>query len=42
MKVLRLVRIDFGPINLGDMKVGRHRVLNEVEVTNLFNLLKIK
>ena len=42
MKVLRLVRIDFGPINLGDMKVGRHRGLNEVEVTNLFNLLKIK
>jgi 23S rRNA pseudouridine2605 synthase len=42
MKVLRLVRIDFGPINLGDMKVGRHRVLNEVEVTNLFNLLNIK
>ncbi len=41
MKVLRLVRIDFGPINLGDMKEGRHRVLNEVEVLNLFNLLKL-
>jgi 23S rRNA pseudouridine2605 synthase len=42
MKVLRLIRIDFGPINLGDMKVGRHRVLNEIEVINLFNLLQIK
>jgi 23S rRNA pseudouridine2605 synthase len=41
MKVLRLVRIDFGPINLGDMKEGRHRVLNEVEVLNLFTLLKL-
>lgn len=41
MRVLRLIRIDFGPINLGDMKVGRHRVLNESEVINLFNLLKI-
>jgi len=41
MKVLRLVRIDFGPINLGDLKVGRHRVLNEPEVINLFNLLNI-
>ncbi len=42
MNVLRLVRIDFGPINLGDMKEGRHRVLNEVEVLNLFNLLNLK
>jgi 16S rRNA U516 pseudouridylate synthase RsuA-like enzyme len=36
-----LVRIDFGPINLGDMKEGRHRVLNEVEVLNLLTLLKL-
>jgi 23S rRNA pseudouridine2605 synthase len=42
MKVARLVRIDFGPINLGDMKEGRHRVLNEVEVLNLFTLLGLK
>ena len=42
MKVVRLVRIDFGPINLGDMKEGRHRVLNEVEVFNLFTLLGLK
>ncbi len=26
MKVLRLVRLEFGPISLGDMKAGRHRV----------------
>ena len=42
MKVIRLIRIDFGPINLGDLKVGRHRVLNEPEITNLFNLLDLK
>jgi 23S rRNA pseudouridine2605 synthase len=41
-KVLRLIRLEFGPIALGDMKVGRHRVLNSQEMTNLFNLLSIK
>ena len=41
LKVLRLIRLDFGPISLGDMKPGRHRVLNSQEVTNLFNLLKL-
>ena len=41
LKVLRLIRLDFGPINLGDMKPGRHRVLNSQEMTNLFNLLKL-
>jgi len=41
-KVLRLIRIEFGPIALGDMKVGRHRVLNSQELINLFNLLNIK
>lgn len=41
MKVLRLIRIDFGPINLGDLKTGRHRVLNQSEVIKLFNLLNI-
>lgn len=42
LKVLRLVRLDFGPINLGDMKAGRHRVLNSRELANLFSLLKLK
>ena len=41
LKVLRLIRLDFGPINLGDMKPGRHRVLNSQEMTNLFILLKL-
>ena len=41
LKVLRLIRLDFGPISLGDMKSGRHRVLNSQEMTNLFNLLKL-
>lgn len=41
-KVLRLIRIEFGPIALGDMKVGRHRVLNSQELINLFNVLSIK
>jgi 23S rRNA pseudouridine2605 synthase len=41
LKVLRLIRLDFGPISLGDMKPGRHRVLNSQEMTNLFNLLKL-
>lgn len=42
LKVLRLIRLDFGPINLGDMKAGRHRVLNSRELANLFSLLKLK
>lgn len=41
LRVLRLIRLDFGPINLGDMKPGRHRVLNSQEMTNLFTLLKL-
>ena len=42
MKVLRLIRLEFGPVSLGDMKSGRHRVLNSQELTNLFTLLHIK
>ena len=42
LKVLRLIRLDFGPISLGDMKPGRHRVLNSQELTNLFTVLNIK
>jgi 23S rRNA pseudouridine2605 synthase len=41
LKVLRLIRLDFGPISLGDMKPGRHRVLNSQEMTNLLNHLKL-
>jgi 23S rRNA pseudouridine2605 synthase len=42
LKVVRLIRLEFGPISLGDMKAGRHRALNSQELTNLFNLLHIK
>lgn len=42
LKVLRLIRLDFGPITLGEMKPGRHRVLNSQEMTNLFTALHIK
>jgi 23S rRNA pseudouridine2605 synthase len=42
LKVLRLIRVEFGPISLGEMKPGRHRVLNSQEITNLFVILKLK
>ncbi|CAN2238806.1 RsuA 16S rRNA uridine-516 pseudouridylate synthase and related pseudouridylate synthases [actinobacterium SCGC AAA044-D11] len=40
--VLRLIRTDFGPISIGETKEGRWRVLNSVEMDNLFNVLKLK
>lgn len=40
--VIRLVRSQFGPIVLGDMKEGRWRDLNEVEVANLYKALDLK
>jgi 23S rRNA pseudouridine2605 synthase len=42
LKVLRLIRLEFGPIALGEMKPGRHRVLNSQEMTNLFTVLQLK
>jgi 23S rRNA pseudouridine2605 synthase len=42
LKVLRLIRLEFGPIALGEMKPGRHRVLNSQEKTNLFTALQLK
>jgi 23S rRNA pseudouridine2605 synthase len=42
LEVLRLIRVEFGPISLGEMKPGRHRVLNSQEMTNLFVILKLK
>lgn len=42
LKVLRLIRLEFGPITLGEMKPGRHRVLNSQEMTNLFTALQLK
>ena len=40
--VLRLIRTDFGPISIGETKEGRWRVLNSVEMDNLFSVLKLK
>ena len=42
LKVLRLIRTEFGPIGIGDMKPGRHRILNSAELLNLFEVLNIK
>ena len=42
VEVIRLVRSQFGPILLGDMKEGRWRDLNEVEVANLYKALVLK
>lgn len=41
LRVLRLVRSQFGPIHLGELKEGRWRDLNSVEVTNLYLALHI-
>lgn len=41
VEVIRLVRSQFGPILLGDMKEGRWRDLNDVEVVNLHKALDL-
>ena len=41
LPVLRLIRTEFGPISLAETGVGRYRKLNEVELTNLFKVLKL-
>jgi 23S rRNA pseudouridine2605 synthase len=41
LKVIRLVRSAFGPILLGDLKEGRWRDLNSVELANLYTALKV-
>ena len=41
VEVLRLVRSQFGPILLGDLKEGRWRDLNSVELANLHKALKL-
>jgi 23S rRNA pseudouridine2605 synthase len=42
LPVTRLIRTEFGPLNVGETKVGRWRHLNEAEVENLFNILTLK
>jgi len=41
VQVLRLIRTNFGPISLGDTPEGRSRNLNEGELTNLRNVLRL-
>ena len=39
--VMRLIRVEFGPILLAETGVGRYRTLNEVECTSLFKVLAL-
>jgi len=41
VQVLRLIRTNFGPISLGDTPEGRWRNLNQGELTNLRNVLRL-
>ena len=41
IEVIRLIRTDFGPISIGETKEGRWRVINTIEIDNLFTLLKL-
>jgi 23S rRNA pseudouridine2605 synthase len=41
LPVLRLIRTEFGPLSIGETKVGRWRYLNHVEQNNLFTALNI-
>lgn len=40
--VIRLIRTDFGPISIGELKEGRWRNLNEGELIKLFADLQLK
>ena len=42
MPVIRLIRTEFGPLQLGELKEGRFRHLSHSELENLYNVLKIK
>ena len=41
LPVIRLIRTNFGPILLGETGIGRYRKINEVELLNLYKVLKI-
>ena len=41
LPVLRLIRTDFGPINIGELKEGRWRNLSEGELVKLFKDVKL-
>jgi 23S rRNA pseudouridine2605 synthase len=40
-EVIQLVRVQFGPIRLGDMKLGKTRVLNHTEVGSLYRAAQL-
>jgi 23S rRNA pseudouridine2605 synthase len=42
VEVLRLIRTDFGPINIGEIKSGRWRALSKLEIEKMFNALSLK
>lgn len=42
LPVLRLIRTEFGPISIGELKEGRWRNLNDGELVKLFTDLKLK
>ncbi len=42
LPVLRLIRTEFGPISIGELKEGRWRNLNDGELSKLFSNLKLK
>lgn len=41
IEVIRLIRTEFGPISIGEIKEGRWRALNSVELDNLYKFLKL-
>ena len=41
IEVIRLIRTEFGPISIGEIKEGRWRALNSVELDNLYKVLKL-
>lgn len=40
LDLLQLVRTQFGPIKLGEMKPGKSRILSEVEVKSLYDVIE--
>lgn len=42
LPVIRLIRTEFGPLQLGETKAGRFRHLNQSEIENLFTAIKLK
>jgi 23S rRNA pseudouridine2605 synthase len=40
LELLQLIRTQFGPIKLGEMKPGKSRILSEVEVNSLYRVIE--